>query len=212
MKKLHIIYLAGIAVLVFLLYRNCNEERAPAVTQAQVDSLNNAHDSTNALLRDSVALLTIAINKNDSERIAQIQAKELLEKRMTDKIVSLTFSLNKYRAAKAGRDTVQQLINCDDIVQAFDSLYAEALLYKMQFDSVIVNSAGRRGIDSAAIALRDRTIVQLNSDYLAAMHFLQESLDENLDLRKSLARSKRGKWLVAGLAAVLGGFVGHSIK
>lgn len=202
--------LAG-ALLMWLFLQTCNEEVAAIDTRA-IDSIKIANDSTIAVYKDSVMKLQVLVNSNDIERNRQQADKEQLESRLTDKIAKLTFSLNKYRTAREGKDTVQQLINCDEIVIELDSIYSQALLYKLTIDSLQTNGGARRALDSSGIAMRDKTISELQGQVEALQKLLRDAINDNASLRMALSRSKRGRFILAGLGVVIGGLIGHSIK
>lgn len=201
--------LAG-ALLMWLFLQTCNKE--VAIDTRAMDSIKIANDSTIAVYKDSVIKLQVLVNGNDIERNRQQADKEQLESRLTDKIAKLTFTLNKYRTAKEGKDTLQQLINCDEIVIALDSIYSQALLYKLTIDSLQTNGRARRALDSTGIAMRDKTISELQGQVEALQKLLRDAINDNASLRMALSRSKRGRWLLAGLGVVIGGLIGHSIK
>jgi|GEM_PF-2659941 len=200
-----------IAALIYIGWQ-CNSSHPSVIDTHTIDSLAKAKDSTIALYKDSVVILQLKIGANDIDRNREIASKEELEKRMTNKIMQLTFSLNKFRTAKEGHDTVQQLINCNDIVNAFDSIYAQALIYKITIDSLQANGTERRGIDSTGIAMRDRTIADLTSQINALQKLLTDAVKDNADLRVALKRSKRGRWILAGLGVLVGGLIVNQVK
>lgn len=202
--------LLALAILVIIWMNPCTPEAT--VDTHVVDSLNRSHDSTMRVYRDSINTLRTAVLANDSERNAQVEVKEQIEQRMTNKIAQLTFSLAKYRTAKEGRDTVGQLVNCSEIVAELDSVYQTALNYKAVIDSLTSNGQSRRQIDSAGIAIRDSTISQLQGQYRSAAQLLSDAMKDNADLRSALARSKRGRWLYAAIGVVIGGLIGHGVK
>lgn len=200
----------GIVIGLLIALKGCNH--TAQVDTHVIDSVNSAHTATVQAYRDSIASYRRDKAANDSERNAQLDLKDAIEKKMATKITQLTFSLNKYHTATLGHDTAGQLSNCDDIVVQLDSLYAQALIYKLSVDSLTANSTTRRSIDSLALMQRDVTITQLQEQYAAVSKLLVDAIKDNADLRTALAKSKKGKWLIAGISALIGGLIVGAVK
>jgi hypothetical protein len=199
------------ALICFLLMRGCGGKVTPIDTHA-IDSITANRDSIVTAYKDSVQSYRRAKQFDDSTRNAEMEAKEELERRLSDKISSLTFAVRKYKANAAGKDTVSAMIDCGQIVMELDSIYGIAQSYKLTIDSLTENATNRRGMDSIALSQRDSTISELNKNYDALNHFLQDAVAQNKKLSDALAKTKRGRWLLAGIAALLGGLVVGAVK
>jgi len=149
---------------------------------------------------------------DDSDRNAWLETKDFIEKRMSNKIAELTLSVNKYRTAALAKDTAEQLIDCNQIVEELDSVYLQALGYKKVIDSLQQNATGRRGIDSSEINLLRQQIVGDGQAMQSMVDKIAELIKENEDLRKLISKNKRAKWLLMGISAILGGFLVHEAK
>lgn len=193
--------LAG-AIITILLMRSCNTP-APIDT-TKIDSLYKAIEKSKLQHQiDSIEYIQDR-HANDSIRMAELATKEMYEQRLANKISQLTFQVAKYRTGREGRDTVQALTACDSIISLLDTAYQQALAYKITIDSLQTNGYDRRFLDSTAIHGLNDMVAERDKQIEALQHFLNDAVKDNADLRTALTKSKRGKWLLAGIGVLVG--------
>lgn len=203
-------FLAG-ALIMWLLLQTCNKHEINTTT-VNVDSVQHINDSLQTKIKNDSITHVKYVHENDSIRIFLNKIKEDIETRAAARIVQLTFERNKFRTAAEGRDTVVAFQACERFMKLYDSTLLLALSYKNTIDSLQNNTTDRRSVDSIQITILYESLdaLQKQVDYL--LNQIKELIATNDILRTQLAKSKRGKWIIASLAAIGGGIIGHSIK
>lgn len=199
------------ALICFLILNTCNKPVEKLDTHLQ-DSLYRVIDTLDSQRKSDSVAYERELQLDDSDRTEWLEAKEQTEQKLTNKIAQLSFSLAKYKAAQDGKDTVGQLVNCNEIVKELDSIYTQSLTYKAIIDSLQLNATERRGIDSSELNFLRQSIVQDGEIIDQLKKVLSDALVDNQDLRKQLVKSKKGKWILGVLGFLIGGFAGHELK
>jgi hypothetical protein len=198
------------AAIIFLFMRTCNEPAT--IDHHAIDSLNTiVHIRDSSYSADSLKM-TATMHQKDSIIAALSEGKAAQYDALKGQIVQLTFQRNKYRTAAEAKDTVGQLQSCAEFMHLADSFYTKAVVYETTIDSLIAATTSQHNADTASITSLMRERQQVREERDAYKNFMDQAIKENTDLRKTLARSKRGKWLMLIAGVIGGGIIEHSIK
>lgn len=206
------VLLTGIAIGV-LFCSKCNQPKAP-----EGITLDSAHRLQARIFSDSVKRVKDSIiyaqktHEYDSARVGWQQIQDDLEKKLGFQVSQLYFMRRKYDDLKAAQNTTGQLEVCDQVMQKFDSLVAQALYYKNARDSVDATFNGQRLTDASEIASLREELRRVDALLRETLNNLSQEILKNTALTSALAKTKKGRWFLAALAGVGGGFIGHSLK
>lgn len=206
------VLLTGVAIGV-LFCSKCNQTKAPeGITLDSAHRLQARFDSAVEKSKSDSIAHAKYVHDNDSAREGFQQIKDDLEKKLGLKVSEWYFLKRKYDDLKAAQNTTGQLEVCDEVMQKFDSAVAQALFYKKTRDSIEANFNGRMLTDGAEIASLREQIRQRDALLSEAMKNLSQEILKNTALTSALAKTKKGRWFLAALAGIGGGFIGHSLK
>ena len=201
-----------VGILLCLLAWQCNTTPKSSNNTAAIDSLNKEISIRDIRYSADSAKWAEDAARQDEIIRSLTQSKEELQQALTGQIVQLTFQRNKYRTAAEAKDTAAQLQACDQFILLADSFYTKAVVYEATIDSLLTAHRNQHVTDSSVISMLMKDREEGKKQTSALQHFLEDSVAENLELRKAMAKNKKGRWILAAIAAGVGGVIGHQIK